>query len=51
LDSSNPLNTARYAVAAAGTQTAALAAGGQGSSFRKSNRENMMEHLGQMVIL
>jgi hypothetical protein len=41
--SSNPLNTARWIIAGAGTQTAALAFGGNVPPALQEQQKNMME--------
>jgi hypothetical protein len=49
---SNPLNTARRVLGGAGTQTAALGFGGTtGSPTIQEQQKNMMEHLGQIILL
>jgi hypothetical protein len=48
---SNPLNTARYSLGAAGTQTAGLAFGGTGPGMLQEQQKNMMEIVGQIVII
>jgi hypothetical protein len=47
----NALNTARYALAGAGIQTAALAFGGHtGTSLYRMQQKNMMEQVGQPLL-
>jgi hypothetical protein len=46
---SNSLNTARRALAGAGTQTAALAFGGYTTALLQEQQKNMMEQVGQLL--
>jgi hypothetical protein len=45
------LNTARFAMGGAGTQTAALAFGGEAPNLKQEQQKNMMVQLGHQILL
>jgi hypothetical protein len=47
----NNMGTARYSLQVAGTQTAALAFGGLKCHLLQEQQKNMMEQLGQLILL
>jgi hypothetical protein len=47
----NNLNTARVALGGAGTQTAALAFGGELIHLLQEQQKNMMEQLGHLILM